>query len=220
MVAKIDDRLNLIIPVERGSSTVFIHSTPISRDAFEAHFRLIAATHADMFGRGGGYANVAPKVAALTLRDVGKQLALGAGEVDADGKPSSDGGASSLLAEIKRLSVVAYPAAEGWKIDPVDVAVQRSAIDDEEWRTAEAAIVFFTCLSWMMARKEANAGVKLFASATGLRTSALPPSEWMNSLPKSTPEEPSQPQPEVQSPQPAPVAAQRTTPMVAVRVAR
>jgi len=186
---KIDANLNLVIPIERDGKTAFIHSTPISRYAFESHFRLLATTYADMFGRGGGYANVAPRVATLTLREVGGRLAAEAGDVDEEGRPKGDGGADALLAEIKRQSIVAASFSDGWQMMPVDAALKREVLDEDDWREAEAALVFFTCLCWMTPRKNAAQAVRLMASAIGLSTAALPPSEWMNSLPKSTPEE-------------------------------
>lgn len=183
---RIDENLSLVVQV---NDAAYVHATPISRTAFEAHFRLLASTHADLFGRGGNYARVAPLVATLTLKDVGKREAEDRGQ-------QGDGGAASLLAEIRRLSTVAAATSKGWEFISVDAAIQRSVFGQEDWLEVESAIVFFTCLWWISHRRQAAETAKLLSSAIGLSTTPLPPSEWINSLPRSTPAETSPEAPE------------------------
>jgi hypothetical protein len=180
-MTRIDEKLNLVVSIERDGGSVYIHATPITREAFEAHFRLLAATHADLFGRGGAYAQVAPRVATLTLRDVGQREARQRGD---DG---GDGGSGTLLAEIKRLAMVAVPTPEGWQLLPVDAAVQRGSLDADDWREAESAIVFFTSVWWLTPRRDAANAAKILAQAIGLSTTSSSPSEWIASLPSLTP---------------------------------
>jgi hypothetical protein len=175
----IDEKLNLVIEV----GDAFVHATPIARDTFKAFHRILAATHADIFARGRAYAMVAPAIATMTLQDIGLRQAKERGE-------SGDGGVSVLLADIKRLSNVAVAHDGVWSCLPVDVAIQRGAFRQEEWEEVESAIVFFTCVWWMtIPRRSAIAVAQDMASAIGLSTTSLPPSEWMNSLPRSTPAE-------------------------------
>lgn len=179
-MAHLNDELKLVVAIEREAGPIYIHHTPIRLEVFEHHFRLLAATHADMFGRGGAYANVAPRVAALTLRDIGKKEAERRGDDD-------DGGASALMNEIKRLSVVIAPHKGQWHVTTIDVGLGRKLLDEDEWREAESAIIFFTCVVWMTSRKQAKNAAQVAATAIGLSTTSSSPEEWMRSLPTLTP---------------------------------
>ena len=179
---KLDEQLNLVVPVDGASGVVFVHSTPISREAFEAHFKLLAATYADLFGRSESYATVAPRVAKLTLVEQGRKIA------SADGRAGEDGGAAALLEDVKRLTVVAGSTADGWSLLPVDAAIKKGLLEPEDWGEVESAIVFFTLVYWMTGRRSRGETVRVMASAIGLSTTASPPSEWTSSLPRSTQE--------------------------------
>lgn len=144
---KIDRSLNLVLTLEReGSPSIHIHSMPLSRSTFEANYKLIGGTYAEMFARGPIYLlRVGPKVATLTLREVGAK------EAEAYGL-RGDGGVVALLAEIRRLSNVLAPSPSGWEMLPVDVALQRGVMEQDEWTEAESAIVFFMLVSAAMTR--------------------------------------------------------------------
>ena len=46
----IDRKLNLVIPVERDTGKVYVHSTPISREAFDRYFMVLATAYAEIVG--------------------------------------------------------------------------------------------------------------------------------------------------------------------------
>lgn len=146
---QINDALNLVIPLRRapdGDILVYGYHTPISREIFEANFRALSATKAELFAKGRTYAGeVGPQIAALLLRDEAKRDAIRLGMVDAEGTPN-DAGAVALLAELRRLTMVLVPSAAGWEQIPVDVAMARGNIDADDWREAESGLVFFTAL--------------------------------------------------------------------------
>ena len=129
---RIDEELRLVLPV---GEKVFAYHTPINEEVFRANFRILAATKASLWGKGLAYAaDVGPQIASLTLVDEGEQLAR-------ERLEEGDYGARSLLAELKRLTVILKPTADGWDTLPVD-----KALDEAEWREIEARVVFFTCL--------------------------------------------------------------------------
>ena len=192
---KIDRNLNFVQTIEReGKPSVHIHSAPIARAVFEANYLLIARAHSELFGRGAAYAITSgPKIAALTLRDAGRQNAA---EKGVDG----DGGAAALLAEIKRLTHVLAATEHGWKPFPVDAAIHHGAIDADEWAEAEAAIVFFT-LVHSMTRKAVLSGVLAsMASVLGQQITSQDVTEWAGSLPTLTQDEPTTKRPASQVP--------------------
>ena len=180
---KIDDKIRLVLPV---SPTATAYHTPISREVFEANYRIIAATHSALFGKGLEYAaQSGPVIARLRLLDEGKKDALERRDFDMDGNPT-DGGALSLLKEIKRLTVLVVPGHDGWDILPVDEAIRAGHIDAEEWTEVEAAIVFFTCPCQMARRQVRRSVADAVSSVTGGSVTSLELTEWTASLPRST----------------------------------
>ncbi|WP_455387444.1 hypothetical protein [Petrachloros mirabilis] len=172
---KLNEALNLVLPVGDKSA----YHTPISREVFEANYRILAATKAAISSHGVYYQmDSGPRIAALALKDEAKKDAEDRGdEVDAS---------IALLAEIKRLTVILCPSVKGWDMLPVDAAIAGGHIDADDWREAESSLVFFTCL-WSLASKANREKVAqatsslLMASITSL--SAL---EYSNSLLTST----------------------------------
>ena len=176
---QIDDQWNLVITV---NDTVRIFHVPISKAVFEANFRILSATKADIFGNGNQYAFLSGlNVAALTLKDVGRRLAKQFNEDE-----GSDSGAAALLAELRRCSTVLVPSATGYEILPLSSALSAKAISAEDWEDAENQLVFFTSAVWLTPRKTRREAAKVLADimscsltssnaeeyASGLRTSA------------------------------------------------
>jgi hypothetical protein len=148
--------------------TVYAYHTPISQAVFEANFRLIAATAAQL----GRFASIAT----LELREVAKEA-------------GSTENALALLESIKQSTLVMIPDANGTYKDfpPVDNAIARGAISAEDWSEAEATLVFFTCRYSLTPRMNRPALIRELASALkGLTTSSVP-TELAASLPTLTP---------------------------------
>jgi len=174
--------LNLVFPIRWGTAdangvrpvTVWAHHSPISRDVFEANYRIIAATNMAIFARGVGYAaESGPIIATLALKDAAQQDALEHG---------TDVASIPLLAEIKRLTAVLAASGAGYEMLPVDQAIARGAIDAEDWSEAEASIVFFTCGSWMARREKREEKKTALALVLRGSISSLLPSEFADSL--------------------------------------
>lgn len=184
---KLNDALNVVIPVRSDESGARVHAyhIPISREVFEANYRHLAATKAHLAGKGIYYQmDSGPRIAAMVLRDEVRRDAETAGDLDDSGKPS-DKAAVALFAEIKRLTTILAPTANGWESIPVDRAIQTDAIDREEWDEALSALVFFTC-HYALGRKVDRPRIAE-ATASLLRASitSSPLSEYASSLARS-----------------------------------
>lgn len=175
----IDRQLNLVLPITRGDGpSLFLYSTPLSRMVFEANFRLIARAEAEIYGSGRAFwAHSGPRVAALTLRDVGKREALDHGIED------GDSGAGALLAEIKRLTSVVAPSANGWETTLVDSAILQSRLSADEWAEAENTIAFFMLVSAMEKRSVLGETLTRIASFMGAVIESRSLTEFADSLP-------------------------------------
>lgn len=175
---KIGPALNLILSVDRDDgTTIHLYSMPISRAVFEANYRLIARAHSELFGHGTAYALTSgPKIAALVLDDVGHENARERGR---DG----DGGAASLLAEIRRLTNVLCATPAGWESLPVDVAAQRGLLDADDLSEALNAICFFTFVCCMTKRAVLANVLEKMAPALGVQVTSLESTAFAASLP-------------------------------------
>jgi hypothetical protein len=174
---RIDKRLNLVIPVERADGAmIYVHSTPISVEVFDTYFLVIAKTFGAIYSEGLGVI-AGPRVADKLLRKVAQDMGAweGAGGV-------RDG----LVAEMRRLSNVLSPGAQGWEMLPFDDAKARGVIDAADAAEIEAAITFFTVASAMHRRTDQADILGSAMSLWGARIESLSCTELMNSLRTST----------------------------------
>ena len=166
---KIDENLNLVLPL----GDLHVYHMPISRAVFEANYKIIGMTKAELASRGIYFEmGSGPRIATLTLMDVSR-------EVDKESK------GIALLAEIKRLSMVLAPSASGWDMIPVDTAIARGLFDDEDWLEVQSALVFFMS-HYSLAKKADRQSVMIALASLLLGSSTLfNCSEFAASLPKS-----------------------------------
>lgn len=177
---KIDRSLNLVLTIERESgSPLHVHATPLSRTVFEAHFELLGGTYSEMLRRGPVYLlRMGPKVAALTLRSVGKKEAQSYGRDD-------DGGAEALLLEMRRLTNVLMPGTAGWDMLPLDVAKQRGLLSEDDLAEVESQVAFFSVISAATKGGERTNILDATAFSMPAQTVSQNCTEWGASLPTS-----------------------------------
>jgi hypothetical protein len=160
------------LPIYRDNDVVagYVHSIPISRAAFEANYILLSATFAAVYNQGLGEM-AGPRVAELILKDVAKARGMDA---------------TPLLDEIKRLSCLIQPGANGWETIPLHEAISRKQIDEDDVAEVMGALVFFTCAWGTMPRQRAKDILPGAARMWGAEMSSLLPTEWIASLQTST----------------------------------
>lgn len=175
---QINTALNLVLPIRRdaaGKPTLYAYHTPISREVFEANWRIIGAAYATVFDDPRYAGSAAVRVATLALKDAAKDEGIG---LDLAGP---------LLADIKRLTMILAPTDAGFVPQPVDVAIGRGIIDADDWSEVESVLVFFTCAFSIAPRSRQAPVANRLAPVIGGSITSLPPMEWLASLPTSTP---------------------------------
>ncbi len=167
---RVSESLNLVIPIYGNDDVIsgYVHSMPIARGAFEANYKLIAATFTAIHGEGFGELS-GPRIAHLVL----KEIAATRGVADQ---------ADSLMNEILRLSCLIAPAREGWESVPLTEAISRKTIGEDDAAEVLSAIVFFTVGSAMYPRRKTAAFLSGAAQLWGASLSPLLPMEWIASL--------------------------------------
>lgn len=166
--------LRLVVPID-DPPRIYAYHSPISREAYQSAFRLLRDAKVAMIGTSARHAFAARGDAALYLRDAGAAMAR---ERDEEG----DGGATALLAEIKRLTTVLVPGTAGYDMLPIDAAISARAISADDWSDAEASIVFFTAWAAGTPRREMAKTMEMAAGLIGGSITSLDAMAWAASL--------------------------------------
>lgn len=175
---RIDKKLNLVVPVDTDSGTVYVHSTPISREVFETYYRVLGRAFADIF-RQRLEIVAGPRLAMLILRDVARE----------QGEDVLENVEKGLIAEIHRLTNVAMPMKEGgWNTVPFQDVLDQKLLSEDDVAEVEGVITFFTLASAMFRKKDLPTILNGMASLWGARVVSSTCSEYVASLPRSTEE--------------------------------
>ena len=173
--------LRLAFPLETASSgIVHVYSLPLARIVFEQFVFEMGETYSKVFA---GYD---PKHVAMTA----PQMAFPALKAVATRMGTWDGPAgvqAGLINELSRLTTVAHTTDMGWAQVPLQTALSRGILDEDEHAEILSSLVFFTLAS--RAGPTSLMEHSLLAAGTPrdwVRTS-LDCSAYLDSLPKSTP---------------------------------
>ena len=117
------------------------------------------------------------RIAAFTLQEVAEEMGKWEG---------STGVKEGLLNEIDRLTNVLVMGANGWESVPVQTAIARGGIDEEDYEEAKQKIVFFILISAMARRDVAASFMVILENDWGMLTTPLNATAYGNSLLTST----------------------------------
>jgi len=176
MSPRLTKSMNLVIPVDlEAGGTVYVHSTPISRETFEDSFFLIAKTFATIHANGLGVV-AGPRVAALMLAKVAKDM-------------GQEEKAVQLMNEVRRLTNVLTPGNGPDAMVPFQEAVDRGTISADDRSEVENALAFFTVCSAMHRRTEAELILREAMLLWGGQLGSWSCTEYLSSLPTLTEDE-------------------------------
>lgn len=173
--AKLNRKLNIVLKTEGvNGSDIYIHSVPIGINTFKDNYLVISRTFTGIYTNGLGPVT-GPKVAKYMLLDQAEQLGL---------KEHTE---KSLLVEVSRLTNAVVLGNNGWETLPYAEAKKRSLLDEQNSEEAENILIYFMCASSVRLRTEIDLtfnGLQLLWDA---QTTSLDVTEFMRSLPTSTP---------------------------------
>lgn len=133
---RLDRKLNLVIPVERdGGATIYVHAMPISRETFDSYFLPLSRLWVAL--QEFGVAAAGQKIAMKMLLKVSADMGM------------LDDVQKGLIPEIRRLSNVVQPGANGWETIPLQEALNRKTFDPADAEEVENGIAFFMVLAVM-----------------------------------------------------------------------
>lgn len=167
---KITRNLNIVASVGEGDKTVHIHSTPVGRPIFEAHFKVLKKTLDQLYADGASPV-MGMRVCVLTLKDEARKLNV---------LPSVESG---LLPEIWRLTNCIVRGANGYETVPFEEVKKRSLISDDDTEEVENALCFFTAASHLHNKKEMEELILPIFKQEGWQTTSSNCTEYKTSLP-------------------------------------
>lgn len=178
MATELDRDLNLIVPIERDSGTIFVHSAPIGHETFEKYYLVISKVFAELLKEGVS-AFAGPRIAAVALKDMAQKM---------DCWEGPHGVNQGLMQEIIRLSNVVMQGESGaFETIPLHTALVRKMLTDVEVREVQGAIVFFIVSSCMHQRKNLELVLQMtIGMLWGGQTTSLNSTEFAASLQTST----------------------------------
>src|SRR4029077_4018571 len=159
-------------------TSVYVHSAPISKEVYEANFRLITRTAVSMYSDGLAPGACA-RIAALAMRATAKEMDEGSGD-------TYRRSAESLMQEIWRLTNVLMPGLRGWETVPFHEVMQNNSLDDEQVSEVQNILAFFTVISWFHRGSERQ-DIYRMLKTYGAQTVSSNVTEFSASLPISTP---------------------------------
>lgn len=169
---KIAKDLNLVVPVDSAEGEVYFHSTPILRETFQRYHFVICKAFSRLIEN--GLQLTGAKIAAMTLEEVAVEL----------GKWEGDAGVKAgLMEEIARLTSAIVLTESGWQSLPVEVAIKRGLVEDEDWQEAKQRIVFFTLICAMTRAGVRNDLLEIMADSWQTQTVSSNSTEFAASLP-------------------------------------
>jgi len=171
---KINRALNLVIPVELENGMAYVHSTPIAKVVFEEYYLVISKTFTRIFSEGLGAVGGA-RIAHLMLKEV-------AGN-------DWDRVQKGLINEIYRLSNVMAIGKNGWQSLPLQTAVDKGIISDDDLSDILGELVFFMCVSSVNKKSQIEDMMSAVNGLWGSLTTQLDCTAFMSSLPTSTVED-------------------------------
>ena len=181
---RIDKKLNFVFPVQTDSlGTVWVYSLPVSRNVFETFYDILGKVFTKCFD------GEDPKHIALTA----PQLALPALKSISSASNTWDGPKGirqGLINEIIRLTTVAFVGDNGWETLPLDIAIKREIIDEDNEAEILSSLVFFTSISKVAPRSLATTFLEMAGSLREWQFTSLDCMAFINSLPISTEEPP------------------------------
>lgn len=170
---KIDRKLNIVIPVETESKgLIYVHSTPISRDVFEQFYLELGKVFSQCFDaiNQAHLALTAPQLAYPAL----KTMSIKAGNWEDVKK--------GLINEIIRLTNITFIGEKGWESIPLDLAIKREILDEDEESEVLSALTFFTAICRVAPKDLRMSFLEMAGSLRSWEFTSLDSTEYLNGL--------------------------------------
>lgn len=166
---KINKKLNLQITLQNEDGQDFtIYSQPVAREVFNKFYLPLSRMFTEITAM--NLLVMAPQVAANMLQDIAKDLNM-----------LED--VKSFMAELRRLTSVITATDAGWQPVPLDVAINRELLDDDDLALIEGSLVFFTAVSFIAVKQDRGPLLNGAAAMWGLQTTSSDITALLNSLP-------------------------------------
>lgn len=170
--------------------TIHVHTTPIARVTFEAHFMELKAAFDACFNANDpmSFVTSGPRIAYAALKAA--SIRAGTWEVPKGTKNAPTTVQDGLIAELIRLTSVSIASdGEGWKSMGMSTAIAREILDDESHYEILGILCFFCSASRAGPRDLVEGMLTMMETADTWQFGSWNSTEFAASLPISTPPE-------------------------------
>jgi hypothetical protein len=168
------------LPIVHQPVLAYVHSTPLAAEIVDQHFLILGQTFSQIFNRGLGAA-AGPGLAMRLLKKIATDT-----RVWEDSPDGERGVKNGLIEEIRRLTMVIVPEGAKWQPLPLQIAVDRKILNDEDRAEVENAIVFFIAVSATLNRAERKPMLETAAGLWSAQLTSLNSTDFAASLTTST----------------------------------
>jgi hypothetical protein len=180
VTAKIDRKLNVVIPIEQeDGQTLHVHVTPVDSKVFTNYVLILGKAFSALYGEGYGVLS-GPRIAGELLKEIAKNNNRW------EDSPTGAAGVKHLVAEIRRNVNVLAPTDKGWEMLTLDDAVAKKLLDATDESEVENAACFFTLAWHMHSKKEREATIRNASVLWGAQATSSACTEYLRSLKTST----------------------------------
>jgi hypothetical protein len=173
---RLSEKLHIVIPLYESSDVApiiaYVHSAPISREVYQAHFMLLGRVFAAIYSSGLGPV-AGPRVAHMLLNKVAKEQ-------------GDELGGIALMNEIRRLTNVMLRTEKGWEAFGYEDVANHGLVDPDDLDEVSNAIVFFTVLSSTHRKAERRGMMDGAAKLWGAQITSSDFTAFASSLPTLT----------------------------------
>lgn len=171
---KIDRRLNVVLTVTTAKGDIHVHSIPISKAVYDAHWEVMTNAVNDMY--------MQRYLPPMCIRVGLKMLLKAAERLNARKAVEKD-----LLPNIWKLTTVIMPDGQ---LIPLDVAMASGdTFDPEDLEEVKEYLVYFTSASWVHPKRELGPMLYTMLEDSGGLFGSWSATEFATSLRTSKPEE-------------------------------
>lgn len=173
MAVTINKKLNIVIPMEDDAGNIYyLHSMPLSREAFQSNWLLLSQTFSAMVEQ-GIQVTAGPRVASIVMRDLAEKQ----GRIE---------DYDAIMSEIRRLTTVIKASGEGYEQLPLATALARGIVSPDDIEDTGNMLVFFTLVSSMWKGSRRIASLTFMNSLWQSENTSLSATAFMDSLTIST----------------------------------
>jgi hypothetical protein len=184
---KLNKQLSLVIECDGGDTPIYVHAEPIPRDVFDRFALTFAQTFEAIYMNGASLAGARIAKTFFVNAVVSRINDADNSEAERKRALARDSLEAELFAPMRQFANVLSSKNGHWEHWQLDDAVHAGILDETDKSEVENILTFFTVLYHIHLKSERERELRLLLKVWNARIEYLRFTEFLNSLPTSTP---------------------------------